>query len=66
MPTNYDFVYSVHDSYSGDEHSHSERKTDSMTEGQYSVRLPDGRTQVRQTILTYLCVKSPKKEVARP
>ena len=51
VPTNYDFVYSVHDSYSGDEHSHSERKTDSMTEGQYSVRLPDGRTQVGTELL---------------
>jgi len=46
VPTNYDFVYSVHDEYTGDEHSHTEKKTDYVIHGKYSVRLPDGRTQV--------------------
>jgi len=46
VPTNYDFVYSVHDSYSGDDHSHQEKKTNHLTQGQYTVKLPDGRTQV--------------------
>ena len=48
VPTNYDFVYSVHDSYSGDDHSHQEKKTNHLTQGQYTVKLPDGRTQVRK------------------
>ena len=46
VPTNYDFVYSVHDDYTGDEHSHSEQKVDYITHGKYTVKLPDGRTQV--------------------
>merc|ERR1719483_111699 len=46
VPTNYDFVYSVNDPYSGDDHAHTEKKTEGLTEGQYRVRLPDGRTQI--------------------
>ena len=46
VPTSYHFTYQVADSYSGDVHHHSESKTDHKTEGQYSVKLPDGRTQV--------------------
>lgn len=46
VPANYHFTYHVADSYSGDVHHHSESKTEHKTEGQYSVKLPDGRTQV--------------------
>ena len=46
VPTNYDFIYTVHSPYTGDDHSHTEKKTEGLTEGQYRVRLPDGRTQV--------------------
>ena len=46
VPTNYQFAYHVADSYSGDVHHHTESKTDYTTKGQYSVKLPDGRTQV--------------------
>lgn len=46
VPSNYHFTYHVSDHYSGDVHHHSESKTEQKTEGQYSVKLPDGRTQV--------------------
>ena len=46
VPSRYHFTYHVSDSYSGDVHHHSESKSDHKTEGQYSVKLPDGRTQV--------------------
>merc|ERR1711894_116917 len=46
VPSNYHFTYHVSDDYSGDVHHHSESKTEQKTEGQYSVKLPDGRTQV--------------------
>ena len=51
MPTNYHFTYHVSDHYSGDVHHHSESKTEHKTEGQYSVKLPDGRTQVLGSVL---------------
>ena len=47
VPSNYQFTYHVADTYSGDVHHHSETKSEHKTEGQYSVKLPDGRTQVR-------------------
>ena len=47
VPTNYHFTYSVSDQYSGDTHHHEESRTQEGTAGQYSVKLPDGRTQVR-------------------
>ena len=57
VPSNYHFTYHVSDHYSGDVHHHSESKTEQKTEGQYSVKLPDGRTQVsivngRQLVVT--------------
>ena len=47
VPTNYHFTYRVSDQYSGDTHHHEESRTQEGTAGQYSVKLPDGRTQVR-------------------
>ena len=51
VPT-YSFTYHVRDSYSGDVHHHTESKTDYATKGQYSVKLPDGRTQVSSSEIT--------------
>ena len=51
VPTNYHFTYHVSDEYSGDTHHHEESRTQEGTAGQYSVKLPDGRTQVRGTQL---------------
>lgn len=42
----YEFEWAVEDDYSGNVYSHREQSDGSHTEGQYTVLLPDGRTQV--------------------
>ena len=42
----FEFSYVVQDDYSGNDYSHNEKSDGSVTNGQYSVLLPDGRTQV--------------------
>ncbi|KAG7172982.1 Pro-resilin-like 4 [Homarus americanus] len=44
MPFN--FAYAVNDEYSGNIYSHNENSDGLVTNGQYTVLLPDGRTQV--------------------
>lgn len=44
MPFN--FAYAVKDEYNGNIQSHNEDSDGKVTQGQYSVLLPDGRTQV--------------------
>ena len=56
VPTNYHFTYHVSDQYSGDTHHHEESRTQEGTAGQYSVKLPDGRTQVRGPVCTVECL----------
>ncbi|VEN45995.1 unnamed protein product, partial [Callosobruchus maculatus] len=43
---NYAFSYKVVDSASGDDFSHSQVRTAKTTNGEYRVRLPDGRVQI--------------------
>ncbi|CAH2062040.1 unnamed protein product, partial [Iphiclides podalirius] len=42
----YAFSYTVRDQKTGDDFSHSQRSSGSATNGEYRVRLPDGRTQI--------------------
>lgn len=42
----YAFSYTVHDSQSGDDFSHTQQQKDGAVKGTYKVQLPDGRTQV--------------------
>lgn len=44
MPFN--FAYEVKDDYSGNDYSHSSNSDGRITEGEYRVLLPDGRTQI--------------------
>ena len=46
IPKQYNFGYSVKDSYSGDTYSHHEQKIGESTKGEYKVLLPDGLVQV--------------------
>ncbi|RZF33979.1 hypothetical protein LSTR_LSTR006895 [Laodelphax striatellus] len=46
VPKNYAFSYAVKDQHSGDDFSHSQAHDGKATQGQYRVKLPDGRTQV--------------------
>ena len=41
----YEFEWSVDDDYSGNRYGHREKSDGTLTEGQYAVLLPDGRTQ---------------------
>ncbi|CAK1595239.1 unnamed protein product [Parnassius mnemosyne] len=43
---NYAFSYIVKDEKTGDDFSHSQRSSGSATNGEYRVRLPDGRLQI--------------------
>ncbi|PZC82910.1 hypothetical protein B5X24_HaOG209353 [Helicoverpa armigera] len=43
---NYAFSYTVKDHKTGDDFSHSQQSTGSATNGEYRVRLPDGRMQI--------------------
>ncbi|CAH0598762.1 unnamed protein product [Chrysodeixis includens] len=43
---NYAFSYTVKDRKTGDDFSHSQQSTGSATNGEYRVRLPDGRMQI--------------------
>ncbi|XP_045457330.1 uncharacterized protein DDB_G0283357-like [Melitaea cinxia] len=43
---NYAFSYTVRDHKTGDDFSHSQQSSGSATNGEYRVRLPDGRTQI--------------------
>ncbi|CAH2098963.1 unnamed protein product [Euphydryas editha] len=43
---NYAFAYTVRDHKTGDDFSHSQQSSGSATNGEYRVRLPDGRTQI--------------------
>ncbi|KAJ8706169.1 hypothetical protein PYW07_010946 [Mythimna separata] len=43
---NYAFSYTVKDQKTGDDFSHSQKSTGSATNGEYRVRLPDGRMQI--------------------
>ncbi|XP_068624358.1 uncharacterized protein [Battus philenor] len=43
---NYAFSYTVRDQKTGDDFSHSQRSSGSATNGEYRVRLPDGRLQI--------------------
>ncbi|XP_075987902.1 uncharacterized protein LOC142984294 [Anticarsia gemmatalis] len=43
---NYAFSYRVKDQKTGDDFSHSQRSSGSATNGEYRVRLPDGRMQI--------------------
>ncbi|XP_050357826.1 probable serine/threonine-protein kinase clkA [Nymphalis io] len=43
---NYAFSYAVRDHKTGDDFSHSQQSSGSATNGEYRVRLPDGRTQI--------------------
>ncbi|CAH0718627.1 unnamed protein product, partial [Brenthis ino] len=43
---NYAFSYTVKDHKTGDDFSHSQQSSGSATNGEYRVRLPDGRTQI--------------------
>lgn len=43
---NYAFSYTVRDQKTGDDFSHSQQSSGSATNGEYRVRLPDGRTQI--------------------
>ncbi|CAG7719593.1 unnamed protein product [Allacma fusca] len=45
-PKSYAFAYAVKDGENGDDFSHKERREGKKTVGEYSVLLPDGRTQV--------------------
>ena len=42
----YEFAWEVKDEYSGNDYSHQEKSDGLITNGQYSVLLPDGRTQI--------------------
>ncbi|XP_049882222.1 uncharacterized protein LOC126378099 [Pectinophora gossypiella] len=44
--SNYAFSYTVKDQKTGDDFSHSQHSTGSSTNGEYRVRLPDGRMQI--------------------
>ncbi|KAJ2943215.1 hypothetical protein O0L34_g18926 [Tuta absoluta] len=44
--SNYAFSYTVKDHKTGDDFSHSQQSTGSATNGEYRVRLPDGRMQI--------------------
>ncbi|KAI5639572.1 insect cuticle protein domain-containing protein [Phthorimaea operculella] len=44
--SNYAFSYTVKDHKTGDDFSHSQHSTGSATNGEYRVRLPDGRMQI--------------------
>ncbi|KAF4519693.1 hypothetical protein B566_EDAN003943 [Ephemera danica] len=46
IPKQYAFSYSVLDHHSGDDFSHAQQHDGHSTEGQYRVKLPDGRVQV--------------------
>ncbi|XP_039278759.1 uncharacterized protein LOC111047575 [Nilaparvata lugens] len=46
VPKNYAFSYAVKDQHSGDDFSHSQAHDGKATQGQYRVKLPDGRVQV--------------------
>ena len=40
-------MYAVRDASNGEDFSHAESKSGQLTQGEYSVLLPDGRRQVR-------------------
>ncbi|KAK4873267.1 hypothetical protein RN001_015296, partial [Aquatica leii] len=42
----YAFMYKVHDQFSGDDFSHSQKQDSKSTNGEYRVKLPDGRIQI--------------------
>ena len=44
-PAQYEFKYSVHDKYAGNDFGHQEKRHGHDAEGQYYVQLPDGRRQ---------------------
>lgn len=46
VPKNYAFFYAVKDKASGDDFSHTQAHNGRATQGEYRVRLPDGRLQV--------------------
>ncbi|XP_075214069.1 uncharacterized protein LOC142320251 [Lycorma delicatula] len=46
VPKNYAFSYAVKDHQSGDDFSHSQAHDGKATQGEYRVKLPDGRIQV--------------------
>lgn len=46
VPKNYAFSYAVKDKQSGDDFSHSQAHNGQATQGEYRVKLPDGRVQV--------------------
>lgn len=46
MNKHYAFSYAVKDRQTGDDFSHSQSKTGTGTNGEYRVKLPDGRTQI--------------------
>ena len=49
----YDFTYGVEDDESGNKYSHVESSDGKITQGEYRVLLPDGRTQVSMEYLYY-------------
>ncbi|XP_042235377.1 cuticle protein 19-like [Homarus americanus] len=42
----YDFAYGVKDDYTGNNYGHNENSDGNTVTGEYSVLLPDGRTQI--------------------
>jgi hypothetical protein len=46
IPKKYAFSYAVLDHHSGDDFSHAQKHDGHSTQGQYRVKLPDGRTQI--------------------
>ncbi|XP_076041814.1 cuticle protein 19-like [Oratosquilla oratoria] len=42
----FDFQYAVNDQYSGNDFGHASNSDGEVTQGEYRVALPDGRTQI--------------------
>ena len=57
MPFNYE--WQVDDAYSGNVFNHGSKSDGDVTEGEYRVLLPDGRTQVNFEFQCFLKTENP-------